>query len=55
MKTLWIRLQRWNNQRAVVCRQCGTVRRIRRPLAPVAAARHVIANDGHTVKVRRFG
>lgn len=55
MKRLWIELQRWDNSRAVICRQCGTIRRVRTGLSGLAAAHHTQAKAGHTVKVRRFG
>ena len=54
--TAMVELQRWNNSRAVVCRDCNERWRVRAPLAPLLAMHHRNAGGaGHRVKVSRFG
>lgn len=57
IRALLLELERWNNSRAVVCRDCadfGPRRRLRTPLAVRTAQNHR-DRAGHRVKVSRFG
>lgn len=57
IRALLLELERWNNSRAIICRQCGRLGRRRAALAPLVADLHTsyAPNAGHTVKVSRFG